>query len=191
LFAGKGEQALGQIGAPRRSFLDHLGIDRELRPCRDAFDENFDSPDDDRENVVQVVSDASGQLSDRFHLLGLTQLQIDGVLFAQQNVFFLDQQLHVFEGHLQLFRPGGGCDRLREDVGETGKKINVVLVVIVLVVAVDLENPIRPVIAALDDDIDNGNHAMCGIKRRQIEIGIVFQVVTYRRFAGRKSAPLR
>jgi hypothetical protein len=88
LLAGECEQAMGQIGAPRRGFVDHFCQGRELRRRRDAFSENFGIPGDDGENVVQVVSDASGQLADCLHLLGLAQLQIDGVLFVQQDIFF-------------------------------------------------------------------------------------------------------
>ena len=38
--------------------------------------------EDDCENVVEVVRNSSGQLSDRFHFLGLPELHLERVLFG-------------------------------------------------------------------------------------------------------------
>ena len=81
------------------------------------------------------------------------------------------------KGKLQRDRPGGGRDGLGQNIGEAGEKIDVMLVVVVLLVVVDLEYPIRLPVATLDDDVDGGNDAMGRIERRQIEISVLLQVV--------------
>ena len=119
LLAGEREQALGQIGAARGGVVDHLRDRQQLRPVRDGFGEDFDRAGDDGENIVEVVRDAAGQLTDRFHFLGLAKLQIRDILLVKQAVLFLDQGLHPIDGDLQRRPPGGGRDRFGQHVGES------------------------------------------------------------------------
>jgi hypothetical protein len=108
LLAGEREQAPGQIGAAFSRLVDHPRDGDEFWPVSDGFRQDFDRPGDDGENVVQIVGDAAGQLTDRLHFLRLTKLQIGGVLFVQQTVLLLDQRLHGIDGDLQGRSPGGG-----------------------------------------------------------------------------------
>ena len=191
LLAGEGEQALGQIGAARRGVVDHPGDRQKLGPVREGFGEDFDGSGNDGQNIVQVVSDAAGQLTDRFHLLGLVKLQVRDVLFVEQPVLFLDEGLHLVDGNLQRDAPGNGRDRLGQHVGEPRQKIDVILVVVVLLVVVDLEDTVRLIVGALDDDVDDRDDAVRGVKRRRIETADLLQVVDDRRQAGGEGAPLR
>ena len=65
------------------------------------------------------------------------------------------------------------------------------LVVIVLLVVVDLEDAIWPVVAALDDDIDDRDDAVRGIKRRRIEACVLLQIVDDGWLPGGEGASLR
>ncbi len=73
LLAREGEELAGQgrssLGRPRRA-LDPLlqpGVAVELGP------DELQVPEDDLQQVVEIVRDAAGQLPDRLHLLGLAQ----------------------------------------------------------------------------------------------------------------------
>jgi len=62
---------LGQIRAPRRGFVDHPGDGGKLRVFLDRIGQNFDGPRDHRQDIVEVMGDAAGELADGFHLFGL------------------------------------------------------------------------------------------------------------------------
>ena len=74
LTAGEGQQMLGEVGAPRCRGADHVGDLGEMRTVLDRLAEDFDGSGDHGENVVEVVGDAAGELTDRFHLLRLPDL---------------------------------------------------------------------------------------------------------------------
>ncbi len=93
LLAGESQQPLGQIGAACPGLVDHPGDRQQFRPVGDAFRQEFDRSGNHRQNVVEIVSDAAGQLTNRLHFLGLAELQIRDVLLAQQALLFLDQGL--------------------------------------------------------------------------------------------------
>ena len=71
LLAGERQQMLGEIGAARRGLVDHPRDGGELRLALDGIGQDFDRSGDDRQDVVEVMRDAAGELADRFHLLGL------------------------------------------------------------------------------------------------------------------------
>ncbi len=71
LLAGEGEQMLGKIGAACGGFVDHPGDGGELRLLLDRVGQDLDRSGDDRQDVVEVMGDAAGELADRFHLFGL------------------------------------------------------------------------------------------------------------------------
>ena len=137
------------------------------------------------------MGDAAGQLTDRLHLLGLPKLHVRGVLLVQQPVLFLDKGLHHIDRNLQSGAARGRRDGFCENVGEAGEKIDVVLVVIVLLVVVDLEDAVGLVVVALDDDVDDRDDAVRGIKRRRIETCVLLQIVDDRRLTGGEGATLR
>ena len=61
--------------APRfGSLVDRLCQIGELRVAGDAVRQQLDHAEDDGQDVVEVVSDAAGELADRLHLLRLAQL---------------------------------------------------------------------------------------------------------------------
>ena len=79
----KGQQTLDQFGAAtggveRRSdvLAGALGVGRQL------FLQAAEIADDDRQQVVEVVGEAAGQLSDGLHLLGLDQCRLTGLLLG-------------------------------------------------------------------------------------------------------------
>src|SRR5581483_5425711 len=83
--AREGEQALGELRGGVRAFQGRLNRLCEL--CREmgtilvaglgelALD-GIEIADDDGEKVVEVVSDAAGELADRLHLLRLLQCRL-------------------------------------------------------------------------------------------------------------------
>jgi len=107
LLAGKGEQSGGKIGRPARSLgrvIEALGDLRVLvafkTPARD-----IERAHDDRQHIVEVVRDAAGQLTDRFHLLHLPQLSLCRCVFAnlglKRSRTLDDAQLELFVHALQ------------------------------------------------------------------------------------------
>jgi hypothetical protein len=75
--AGEGEEAAGEIGAASGCVLRGVGTE-ERRGF--VFDESFEEveiADDDAEEVVEVVGDASGELADGFHFLALVELAFE------------------------------------------------------------------------------------------------------------------
>ena len=69
LFAGKGEQMLGQVGAAFGGLVDHLGDGYEFGAVGDGLLQDPDGAGDHGQDVVEVVRDAAGELADRVHLL--------------------------------------------------------------------------------------------------------------------------
>jgi hypothetical protein len=71
---GKRQQACGELRAAIGRLADQLGDRGEASVVLDAIGQDLDRARDHGEHVVEVMGDAAGQLSDRFHLLGLDQL---------------------------------------------------------------------------------------------------------------------
>ena len=72
-----------QLAAALGRLVDHPGDGLEFGAIGDRFGQDFDGAGDHRQDVVEVVGDAAGQLADRFHLLGLAELGFRGLLFRQ------------------------------------------------------------------------------------------------------------
>src|SRR6266702_2137037 len=83
LLAGERQQMLGEIRAPRGSFVDHPRDRRKLRVALDGVGQDFDRPGDDREDIVEIVRDAAGELADGLHLLGLPDAILGGDLVGE------------------------------------------------------------------------------------------------------------
>ena len=71
---GKGEQLLGQAGAALRAVADAIEHPPDLVLIIDVAQRQFAGAEDRRQQIVEVVSKASGQLTERFHLLRPEQL---------------------------------------------------------------------------------------------------------------------
>src|SRR5258707_222327 len=76
-------------------------------PAGTAFGEDFDRSGNDGQNIIQVVGDAAGQLTDHLHFLGLTKLLLNGIVLTQQTVPFLDKGRHSIHGRLESCQPRG------------------------------------------------------------------------------------
>src|SRR3954451_23408487 len=63
--------------------VDQPGNRYKLRPPGDGVCENADAAGDDGEDVVEVVGDAAGELTDRLHLLRLAELRLGGALLGE------------------------------------------------------------------------------------------------------------
>ena len=63
-----------QFRASARRITDELGIGGQLRLVGDAFSQKLDAAGDDRQHIVEVVGDASGELADSLDLLRLPEL---------------------------------------------------------------------------------------------------------------------
>ena len=74
--AGKGQQPVGQGGGADGGALGGGGVALEIvQPAlADAHREQIQTADDAGEQVVEIMSQAAGELADRFHLLRLAQL---------------------------------------------------------------------------------------------------------------------
>ena len=81
LLAAKREQLPREIGGPFASLVDLRQRLADRIIGRMAGEEHFAITDDDGEQVVEIMSDASRKLADGFHFLGLT------VLFFQRFAF--------------------------------------------------------------------------------------------------------
>ncbi|MEJ0070988.1 MAG: hypothetical protein WDO24_22180 [Pseudomonadota bacterium] len=79
LAAGKGEQAARQIGAAPSGSLRLVDEFLEVRIVAAALAQQPQIPDDDAQQVVEVVRHAAGQLADRFHFLRLDELGLGGL----------------------------------------------------------------------------------------------------------------
>ena len=74
LLAGKGEQLLDQRGGAPAALLGARQIFFDFDVALgEAPRREIEAADDNGEHVVEVVRDAAGQLTDRFHLAGLAQ----------------------------------------------------------------------------------------------------------------------
>ena len=69
---------LGEIGAARRRLVDHPGDGGELRLALDGIGQDFDRARDHRQDVVEVVRDAAGELAHGLHLFGLSDPLLGG-----------------------------------------------------------------------------------------------------------------
>ena len=77
LLAGECQHALHELNPALGGIVDLLDHVPKLGVARNADRDQLRHADDDRENVVEIVGDATGQLADRLHLLSLAQLQLD------------------------------------------------------------------------------------------------------------------
>ena len=73
----------GQVGAAFGGLVDHLGDRRKLRLVGDRVRQDLDRAGDDRQDVVEVVGDAAGQLAHGLHLLRLPDLRFGRLLLGQ------------------------------------------------------------------------------------------------------------
>ena len=74
LLAREGEQAMRELRAALARLVDAPDQFRQPGRAGDLVAQQFRGGDDRRQDVVEVVGDAAGQLSDRLHLLRLAQL---------------------------------------------------------------------------------------------------------------------
>src|SRR5258708_2288597 len=74
---------LGQIRPAYGRFIDHLRDCSEIGTVTHPFGENFDGSYDNCQNIIEVVGDAPGQLTDSLHFLGLSKLRFRGDLVGQ------------------------------------------------------------------------------------------------------------
>ena len=63
LLPRKRQQMLRQFAAALGRVIDHLGDFQKLRPVGNARAQDFDGSGDDGENIVEVMGDAAGQLT--------------------------------------------------------------------------------------------------------------------------------
>ena len=78
LLACERQQLLGEVGAARRRFVDHLRDGGELRLALDGVGQDFDRSGDHGQDVVEVVRDAAGELAHGLHLFGLPDPLLGG-----------------------------------------------------------------------------------------------------------------
>ncbi len=74
---------LGEIGAARGGLVDHPRDGGELRLLLDGVRQNLDRAGNHRQDIVEVVGDATGELADRLHLLGLPDALLSGDFVGQ------------------------------------------------------------------------------------------------------------
>ena len=80
--ARKCQQVLGELRAALGGIVDQLGDRGEFGLIGHRLGQNADGAGDDRQDVVEVVGDAAGELADRVHLLGLPELGFGGALLG-------------------------------------------------------------------------------------------------------------
>ena len=106
LLAAEGQELAGQVGGALRCLLNELDVTarraRALRPPR----QHLAPPDDDGQEVVEVVGDPARELSDGLHLLGLPELAL---ALAQRLLAALPLG-DVPEVHGEAVRRGIGVD---------------------------------------------------------------------------------
>ncbi len=73
----------GQLRPAFGRFIDQLRDGRKLRVLGDGLAQNSDGSGDDRQQIVEIVRDAAGQLSDRFHLLRLPDPRFGRLLLGE------------------------------------------------------------------------------------------------------------
>ncbi len=111
LFAGEGEQMLGQVGAAFGGLVDQPGDGHELGLVGDGLFQNPDGAGDHGQDVVEVMRDAAGQLADRVHLLDLADLGVRGLLLGQiaADEEMTSDRLRPCSGPVQRHRPCRPC----------------------------------------------------------------------------------
>ena len=101
LAAREHQHVTREIGAPFGGLSDRVDFLLGLDMAGHILAQQIEVADDDREQIVEIVSDAAGQIADRFHLLRLPKLIVE--LLALGHV--LDHAQHV--QHFRHF----GCAR--------------------------------------------------------------------------------
>ena len=112
------------------------------------------------------------------------------ILLLQQMVLFFDQVLHPVDCLLQNRGQRRRGDGLCQSVGETGEELDVVQVEIVLHVTGNLQHA-KSSLVTFDDNIDDRDDAVQGVKRRQLEILVFTQVLADRWLPGHEGSALR
>jgi hypothetical protein len=84
LAAREREQVRRQVGATGGSLGDQCRNGREVRPVRDSLRQDFDRSGNDGEDVVEVMDDAAGELTDDLHPLSLSGSRLRG--FCRQRL---------------------------------------------------------------------------------------------------------
>ena len=112
LLARERQQAVGEIGGARHRLIDHRGNVPQRRPVGHAVGEHFDAAGDHRENVVEVVRDAAGELADRLHLLRLAQLALG--FLERREVAIHDHR--AGERAIRVFHAPRACGELHHRV---------------------------------------------------------------------------
>src|SRR6202167_6613012 len=74
LLTAEGQELAGERGSAIGSLLNGFGLGVEWIIGRKLIEENLGVAADDHEQIVEIVSDASGETTDRFHFLRLTEL---------------------------------------------------------------------------------------------------------------------
>src|SRR5450432_396367 len=130
--------------------------------------------------IVQLLAQHP---ADKLQIVAYPMLQLFGqnFLLVQQPILVFDQHLHPRDGILQSYRPRRGSDGFSQDIGEAGKEIDIVLIVIVLSVVVDLQHTIgRGIVLGVDDDVDGRDDTMRGVEARQLEIVVLAYIIADR-----------
>ncbi len=78
LLAAEGEQLAGQRRGAFGGARDFLGRAAQVRLGSEAFEQEFRVTQNHHQKIVEIVSDASGETADGFHLLRLAQLLFEG-----------------------------------------------------------------------------------------------------------------
>ena len=73
MLAAEGQEATRQLGAGERGGQRGLDQVKLRRACRGRILQQIEIANDDQEQVVEVMSNAAGELADRIQLLGLHQ----------------------------------------------------------------------------------------------------------------------
>ena len=82
LLAREGEQAADQLGAAAGRRQGRVEVVLEALVGRELVPQRGQVAGDDGEQVVEVVGEAAGELADGFHLLGLDQHRLAGLLLG-------------------------------------------------------------------------------------------------------------
>ena len=78
LLPAEGEELPGQGGGPVGGLLHQLDVAAKRTLGRELEQQQLAPAGDDGEQVVEVVRDPAGEPPDRFHLLGVTELRLEG-----------------------------------------------------------------------------------------------------------------
>ena len=91
LFPAEGEQLTGESRRPVRGPVDLQHVEPALVLVVDRPQQQLRVSDDGRQEVVEVVGDAAGELADGLHLLGLAELLLEDLLLA--DVSHVDEEV--------------------------------------------------------------------------------------------------